>query len=321
MKKNKSIAKKNRSQKRLPNLKSIYLVVFAFLVMTLPVQNVYSQKQYSIDIEPRKEIPLPTVWPLPKHDTSNPPPELTAQGIVIVDIPSGTMLLEKNPELRMYPASTTKVMTAIVALEKYQLEDVVEVKTVITEGQVMHLVGGEKITVENLLYGILVHSANDAAYALAEHHPQGYDGFIKDMNDKAASLHLTNTHFDNPIGFDSENHYTTPRDLARLSLIALQNPIIHKIAGVTQITVSDTDYAHFHPLKNINELIGTLPGVSGLKTGFTQAAGQSLIAAAQRNDRHILVVVLKSEDRFGETARLIEWVFGNFEWTDLNPKK
>ena len=212
-------------------------------------------------------------------------------------------------------------MTAIVTLENYKLEDVVEVKTVITEGQVMHLVQGEKITVENLLYGILVHSANDAAFALAEHHPEGYDGFIKEMNEKATALHLSATHFDNPIGFDSENHYTTPRDLARLSLVALQNPVIHKIAGVSQITVSDIEYANFHALKNINELIGTLPGVSGLKTGFTQAAGQSLIAAAQRNDRHILVVVLKSEDRFGETARLIEWVFGNFMWTDMNPKK
>ncbi|MEK7166518.1 MAG: hypothetical protein AAB874_06955, partial [Patescibacteria group bacterium] len=127
-------------------------------------------------------------------------------------------------------------------------------------------------------------------------------------------LHLDNTHFTNPIGFDEEGHYTTPRDLARLSLIGHQNSTLRKVASLTQITVSDIAFLHFHPLKNVNELIGKIPGVSGLKTGWTAMAGQSLVTTAKQNDREILIIILKSEDRFGETEKILQWVFTNFDW-------
>ncbi len=288
--------------------------VIALLLALLPPQNVYSLLSQTEKYEPKEMLKPPTPAPYPVDMLRLSLPELTAGGVVIIDIPSRVTLYEKNPDLRFFPASTTKIMTALIVLDSYSLDDVVSVNTVISEGQVMGLIKGEQITVENLLYGILVHSANDAAYALAEHYPGGIVAFVAQMNKKANQLHLDNTHFTNPIGFDEEGHYTTPRDLARLSLIGHQNSTLRKVASLTQITVSDIAFLHFHPLKNVNELIGKIPGVSGLKTGWTAMAGQSLVTTAKQNDREILIIILKSEDRFGETEKILQWVFTNFDW-------
>lgn len=296
----------------------LQLLIFAFLLSQLPPHNVYSIRAVTEEYVPKVNLVPPTPAPYPINATHIAPPELTAEGIIITDIPSGVALYEKNADTKFLPASTTKLMTAMVALENYQLDEEVVVKTVVTEGQVMGLVYGEIITMENLLYGILVHSANDAAYALAEHFPGGVEAYVAQMNEKARGLHLNQTHFTNPIGFDDNEHYTTPKDLASLSLAALKNPLIIKMVGVPQITVSDTTYLHFHPLKNINELLGKIPGVSGLKTGWTVHAGQSLVTTARRNGRQILIVLLKSEDRFGETEQLLEWVFTNFTWKNYS---
>lgn len=294
----------------------LQLLIFAFLLSQLPPHNVYSIRAVTEEYAPKVDLVPPTPAPYPINVTQVVPPPLSAQGVMIVDVPSGVSLYEKNSDIQFLPASTTKLMTAMVALEHYQLTDEVVVKTVITEGQVMELVYGERITVENLLYGILVHSANDAAFALAEHFPGGVEAYVALMNEKARYLHLNRTHFTNPIGFDDAAHMTTPKDLANLSLTALKNSIITKMVGVPQITVSDSTYSHFHPLKNINELLGKIPGVSGLKTGWTIHAGQALVTTAQRNGRQILIVLLKSEDRFGETEQLLEWVFTNFSWVN-----
>lgn len=311
--------RKKSSGNSFPWTKLIYFAVLFFLLLTLPPQNAYSFRAVTEEFIPKTELPLPTPALLPEMILQTDPPLLSAEGVVVIDLPSGVTLYEKNPDEKLLPASTTKIMTALVSLEVYQLSDIVRVRTVIGEGQVMGLVPGETITVENLLYGILVHSANDAAYALAENHPEGVVGFVAKMNQKTTELHLINTHFTNPIGFDDAAHFTTARDLARLSRVALQHPVIKKIAAVPQITVSDTLYTQFHPLKNVNELVGKIPGVGGLKTGWTLYAGQSVVTTISRNGHQVLFVVLKSADRFGETEQLIGWVFTNFRWKDLRP--
>ena len=295
------------------------LLVFAGLLSLLPPQNAYSIRAMTETFEPPKVLPAPTPAPVPVKINSILPPDITASGAAVIDVPSSVALYEKNPDQRLLPASTTKIMTALVALSDYKLNEEVKIKTAATEGQVMGLKSDEIITVENLLYGILVHSANDAAYALAEHHPQGIGGFTNQMNEMAGKLHLTNTHFVNPIGFDDPEQYTSARDLARLALYASKNETIVKIVGVPQITVSDTSFYHFHPLKNVNELLGKIPGVSGFKTGYTEAAGQSVVTTVQRNGRKVLIVVLGSKDRFGETENLLNWVFANHTWQELTP--
>jgi len=238
---------------------------------------------------------------------------------MITDIASGVTLFEKNPDLQLLPASTTKIMTALVVLEDYKLDEVVEVGTIHTENNVMGLQTGEKITVENLLYGLLVYSANDAALALAQHHQGSVAGFVNRMNEKKDSLHLQNTHFTNPVGFDDHDQYTTVHDLTRLSLVALKNKTLAKIVGIPQITVSDITFTYFHQLKNVNALLGKIPGVSGIKTGFTQEAGECLVTTAQKDNQRVLLVLLRSKDRFGETEQLINWVFANTHWVTLTP--
>lgn len=308
-----------RSNMVIPLQQWLELVIVAGSLFFLPVHNSYAVKAYTESYSsPKPKVSFPSPHPLPVNTTGVLPSELTAQGIIVVDIDSGVFLYQKNPDTQLFPASTTKIMTALVALDYYALDETVTVNTVITEKEVMGLVHDEKITVENLLYGLLIPSGNDAAYTLAEHFPGGVTAFVAEMNAKAQILHLTNTHFVNPIGFDDPEQITTPKDLSRLSLFALKNPVINHIAGISQITVSDTTFSYFHALKNVNQLLGKIPGVSGLKTGRTQAAGECLVTTAQKNGKKILIVVLGSQDRFGETEQLLKWTFTNHEWKDLS---
>lgn len=297
----------------------IQIFIFAALLLFLPAQNSYSFRLYTENFPVPEILILPTPAPYPQKTTVNPPPDVSAEGVLITDVNSGVTLYSKNQDTKFYPASTTKIMTAMVALEKFSLTDVLQVKTVVNNGQNMKLIAGERMSFENLLYGILVHSANDAAYTIAENYPGGVDAFIASMNQKANDLSMLNTHFTNPIGLDDPDHYTTVADLSRLSLVALENPLINKIVAISQITVSDTEYIHFHALKNVNELLGKIPGVSGFKTGYTEIAGQALVTTVDRNNHKILIVILKSTDRFGDTEKLLNWVFANFSWIDLSP--
>lgn len=318
------MSKKKRQKKnslsRFSVLKLILLLLVTGFFFLLPASRIFVKPAIVARQESQASpVPLvpPTPHPIPLKTTTVTPPDLTASGIVIMDADSGTILYEKNPDERLAPASTTKIMTALITLKNYDLEDVVTVKTVITEPQIMGLYSGEKITVENLLLGTMIHSANDAAFALAEHSPGGVTEFVSLMNAEAQKLGLTNTMYANPIGFDDENQYTTSKDLAKLASAALKNKVLTKIVGYPQITVSDTTHTYFHSLKNVNQLLGKTPGVSGLKTGFTQEAGECLVATAERNGHKIVTVLLKSGDRFGETEQLITWAFNNFIWQEV----
>lgn len=263
------------------------------------------------------QVLLPSPPPLPVNTNKMGLPELTAKGILVLDGLSGMPLFEKNADQRFPPASTTKIMTALVALDQYHLDDILTVNTVITEGKTMDLVKGEQLSAEAFLYGALVDSGNDAAYALAENYPGGVEKFVSLMNAKAKQLHLDNTHYANPIGFDDDAQYTTAHDLAKLARVAVSNRTFAKIVSTRDITVSDISYSRFHMLKNVNELLGKIPGISGVKTGYTENGGEILVSEVKKNNREIFLVVLKSNDRFGETTKLIDWVFSNFVWRDI----
>jgi D-alanyl-D-alanine carboxypeptidase (penicillin-binding protein 5/6) len=181
----------------------------------------------------------------------------------------------------------------------------------------MGLVPGERITVENLLYGTLIHSGNDAAYALAAHHPQGMQAFIEAMNAKAKALHLNHSHFTNPAGFEDAAHKMTAVDLSRLATVALTHPEVAKIVAIPQITISDVTYTYFHPLKNVNQLLGKIPGVGGIKTGWTEEAGENLVTLVDRNGHKVIIVVLHSQDRFADTITLINWIYSNYKWENI----
>lgn len=302
--------------------KILYLVILAVFIALYPGQNVYTL--VSNDAKPlirRLPFAVPTPAPYPANVTGvYPGTDITAAGVVILDVDSGVYLYKRNEEELLAPASTTKILTALVALDTYQLDDVVTVKTVVNDGQVMGLVSGERITVENLLYGMLIASGNDAAYALADHYEGGVEKFVVAMNEKANALYLTKSHFTNPVGYDNPDHKMSPMDLARLAGIALSNKTIAKMVAIPQITISDVTHTYFHPLKNINQLLGKIPGVGGIKTGWTEEAGENLVTLLDRGGHTLIFVVLKSRDRFSETAKLIDWVFANYQWQVFEPK-
>lgn len=242
-------------------------------------------------------------------------PIVSAQAALAIDLTSGISLYEKNPDLALLPASTTKIVTALVSLDTYPLDSVLKVGSTRVEGQKMKLYVGEEMRAEDILYGLLVYSANDAAEALAANYPGGRDEFIAAMNTKAQELSMKNSRFINPTGLDGNT--ATARDLLRVSEVAMRDPVFAKIVSTKEITVKDVTGKSVHSLRNINELLGVVPGVLGVKTGWTENARENLVTYLERDGHKIMIVVLGSQDRFGETKELIDWIFGNFKWESV----
>lgn len=296
------------------------IVLICLFLFFYPGQNYYQTLQVSWK-EP-EVLPLPKAvafQPAPYPLAGNKPiPSLSAKSSILMDIPSAVVLYEKNPQMRMFPASTTKIMTALVSLDHYRLNDIITVGSFEKEGAQMGLKTGDLVTVQSLLYGMLVNSGNDAATVLASHYPKGNKAFVSEMNHKAKSLNLYNTHFVNADGFSDTGQDISALDLARLATVALQNPFFAKVVSTKTTDVSDASQKRFYHLENVNKLLGTVPGITGVKTGWTEEAGECLVASAERNGHKIISVILGSSDRFRETARLLEWGFNNFTWQAVN---
>lgn len=210
----------------------------------------------------------------------------------------------------MFPASTAKMITALVAYDIYKTDSTIKLNPVLDDGQVMGLVQGEEITIENLLYGTLVHSGNDAAYALAQ--PIGLPAFVAKMNEKARDLHMYDTHFENPTGLHNPAQHSSAFDLALAGRAILNNPYLSKIVSTKEIEISDTQYRIFHKLVNVNKLLGEIPGVGGLKTGYTIESGENLVSLYRTPDGHeFIIVVLNSLDRFEDTKTIVSWINSN----------
>lgn len=232
---------------------------------------------------------------------------VSAESFIVYEKDSRTVVFEKRGSLRFAPASSTKIMTALVALESYDLQTYLRADGVSSVvGSNMGLVEGEELRVQDLLYGLMLPSGNDAAYVLAQNYPGGRAAFIEQMNKKAWSMHLNNTYFVDPAGLNDDN-YTTAFDLARLALIALENEEFKKIVETREITVYDRTFTHIHHLENLNRLLHKA-GVFGVKTGFTNEAGQVLVTSFESKGKTYIIVVLKSNDRFWDTEQIINEV-------------
>jgi D-alanyl-D-alanine carboxypeptidase (penicillin-binding protein 5/6) len=258
----------------------------------------------------------PKIHPIP-HLKYNSAPPISAGGAYIVDLNSFTPVYARNEHVQFNPASTTKMVTALVVEDLWDNDEVLTIKHAFNEGQVMGLVPGERITVENLLYGMLVYSGNDAAYDFADIY--GYDDFMALMNKKAKDIGMRNTQFKNPNGLDAAGHYSSPYDLAVAGREVLKSKELRKIVSIKSITVSDIDFKYFHKLNKVNELLGEVQGVGGLKTGYTESAGQNLVSFYKwSDDKEFIIVVLKSEDRFEDTRLIIDWLRNNVEYTPVS---
>lgn len=236
---------------------------------------------------------------------------VTAQAVYVMDVNSGSVLLEKNATTLKYPASTTKLMTTLVASELYSHDErVVITDKDLSTGSVIGLTIGEDLSVNELLSASLIQSANEAALALANHHPSGYAAFIEGMNLKAKQLHLDQTTFNNPSGIDDLKQQTSARDLAILAREVMKNQVLAAMVGVKTSTIGSTFQ---HTLYNTHALLGK-NGVTGIKTGTTVLAGEVLITLIKREDREILIVLMGSQKRYDETQMILQWVEKQYTW-------
>lgn len=286
------------------------LILAAVLLLVTPMA---PTSQSLINQVTNYQLTAPDFSPAPLPVSQNiPPPAVSAHNIFIIDRLSKNVLFSQNADERIFPASTTKMMTALVTLANYRLSDQITVSQEYKIGQHIGFKSGEKLTVEQLLYALLVQSANDAAEILAENLSGGRQVFIDAMNTKAAEIHLTNTHFSNPSGIDQEGHYSTAADLARLADVALRQSEFAKVVATENAIIST------HVLTNVNQLLGKVPGVLGVKTGFTEGAGQALVTLVERDNHPVILAVLASKDRFTDSLVLIDWVYANFRWTAVD---
>ena len=233
---------------------------------------------------------------------------VSAEKALSMDAVSGRVLFEKNADSRSLIASTTKIMTALVVCEQCNVLDRMRIprEAVGIEGSSMYLREGEVLTLQELLYGLMLSSGNDAAVALAIYCGGTVEGFVERMNDKARVLGLNNTHFENPNGLDSPGHYSTARDLAKLASYAMENPVFYKTVSAKNVTVGDR-YLHNH-----NKLLWLVEGADGVKTGFTKAAGRALVSSATREGRRIIAVTLNDPNDWREHQTFLEEGFARF---------
>lgn len=225
-----------------------------------------------------------------------------------MDVDSGRVLYEQNADAKMLIASTTKILTALVAIEEGVLSDTVTVsrEAAWTEGSSMYLKEGEELTLETLLYGLLLCSGNDAAVAIAEHIAGSEAGFAKLMNKKAEELGMTGSSFANPNGLDHEDHYSTARDMAVLACAAVNNETLVRIASTKSVTIGG------RTMTNHNKLLSMVEGCIGLKTGYTQAAGRTLVSCAERNGQRLVAVTLQDGNDWADHESLLEYGFSAY---------
>lgn len=241
-------------------------------------------------------------------------PVISAQAVLAIDLPSQVPLYEKDPDKKLLPASTTKIMTALVALNYYRDDDILVVDGINSPGQKLGLGKGERYKAISLIEATLIYSANDAAETLAKNYIGGEEAFVERMNDKAREMRLTNSHFENVVGYDSLNHYSTARDLVRVAEVAMRDPKFAAIVSTKSKVINDLDGKRTFTLNSTNELLGKVEGVVGVKTGWTENARENLVTYVERDGKKVLIAVLGSSDRFGETRELIDWIFSNYEW-------
>ena len=287
----------------------VYKIVIVFILIFTFTNTVYADDIDDLEIPDWSDEIIETT-------NTNEEPKINARAAVIYDRKSKKIIWGKKENERRPMASTTKIMTAIVVLEHANLNDTVTVskKSGGTGGSRLGLKAGDKITVENLLYGLLLVSGNDAAVALAEYVGGSVEGFAKMMNEKAEELGLKDTHFVTPHGLDMQEHYTTALELAKMADYALNIKKFAQIVNTKNITISINGRSK--NLKNTNELLGNLYGVNGVKTGFTNGANRCLVTSVNRDGMNIITVVLGADtkkDRTNDSVKLIEFAYQNYK--------
>ncbi|MHC1721939.1 MAG: D-alanyl-D-alanine carboxypeptidase family protein [Aminipila sp.] len=242
-------------------------------------------------------------------------PTISAKQAVLMDATTGKILYERNSSSKAYPASTTKIMTALLTIETVEELDSdltqkvkIPAEAVGVEGSSIYLSPGEAVSIEDLLYGLMLRSGNDAATALAIIIGGNQDNFVNMMNARAKEIGCTNTHFLNPSGLFDENHYTTTADMALIAQTAMQNKTFKKISAAEtwEASRAPDKYNYFY---NKNKVVHQYQGGNGIKIGFTKASGRTLVASAERNGKQLICVVMGAPDWFNDSYKLMDYGF------------
>jgi len=243
----------------------------------------------------------------------------SAYGMVVMEVNSGRLLYENNSQKRLPMASTTKILTAITVIENCNLSDIVTVnpRAVGAEGSSIYLQTGQKMSVEDLLYGLMLQSGNDAALALAYHTSKSVENFALLMNFTAQKIGAKNSNFVNPHGLHDPKHYTTAEDLAMISCYAMRNEDFHRIVGTKQHTLKSDDTSRV--IANKNKILSMYEGGNGVKTGFTKKAGRCLVSSACRNGMEVVCAVLNCGDMWNECIAKMDLAFREYSMREIMP--
>lgn len=264
-----------------------------------------------------EEIPTSSIFEGISADVSiEDYPKINARSALVMDFESGRVLFEKNGYVKRPMASTTKIMTAIIALENGNLDDIVKVSKNAASiwGSTIHLTAGEEVSLRELMYGLLLCSGNDAAIAISEHIAGSVEEFLKMMNRKAEEIGAYNTHFTSPHGLDGTGHYSTAYDLAVITRYALNNPVFNEIVRTKSITIGKRYMA------NTNEMLAGYEGADGVKTGYTGKAGRCLVTSATRDGRRFISVVLFCDSRRQRalsSKQILDYAFANYHYRTI----
>ncbi len=241
---------------------------------------------------------------------------MSARSAIVVDGQTGRVLFSREPDRKSLIASTTKIMTALIVCEQCNILDRMRIpqEAVGIEGSSIYLQAGEVMTLQELLYGMMLCSGNDAAAALAIYCGGTLEGFAELMNDKARKLGMTGTHFVNPHGLDAPDHYSTARDLAILACYAMKNPVFAKTVSTKTVTIGSRS------LRNHNKLLWQVEGADGVKTGYTKAAGRILVSSAVRDGRRIVAVTIDDGNDWADHKALYEGSFSRYQTYKLVTK-
>jgi D-alanyl-D-alanine carboxypeptidase (penicillin-binding protein 5/6) len=246
------------------------------------------------------------------------PPVVSAQSAIVIEATTGRVLYEKNPNQRAYPASITKIMTALLAIEEGSLDDLMKVPSSASgiEGSSIYLESGESISLRDLVYGLMLRSGNDAALAIAQSIRPSTAEFVAKMNERAVEIGATNTHFINPNGLFEENHYTTAYDMALIARTAMAYPEFRTIVG-SKSWEADRGEGKYNYFYNKNKVVFEYPGGNGVKIGYTKASGRTLVASSERDGMLLICVVMTAPNWFQDSYKLMDYVYETNEMKTL----
>ncbi|MBV9709205.1 MAG: D-alanyl-D-alanine carboxypeptidase [Chloroflexi bacterium] len=301
------------------------LLAITLITLALCIAIVTSLLAFTSHREPvsasQRQAPAITIPELTQH---GPPPTTSAFTAYLVDADTSRVLADSNGEKPLPMASTTKIMTALIAIQTGNLDQLVTIKqdaydeVHLYDGSSANLVVGDRLPLRDLIYGLMLPSGDDAAIAIADGLAQTPANFVQRMNLFALRLHLFQTHYTNPDGLLSDNttnpaHYTTAADLVRLTNYAMTLPLFRQVVQAQRYIVAPTSQAHAYTWDNTNTLLQTYPGATGTKTGYTQEAGYCLVFSATHANHHLIGVLLNdvdSDHRFHDAVALLNWGFG-----------